>query len=98
MAVRTFSKQDAYFRHRLMENQSNRKAMAKASSSAAPYRELLEHGTKNPILPLPTPHSQTEVHSTERRAHPRLSQALLKAAEVWRQPRCLSTDEWIKKM
>ena len=24
--------------------------------------------------------------------------ALLKTAKVWKQPKCLSTDEWIKKM
>ena len=41
---------------------------------------------------------ENENTNSKRYMHPMFIAALLTVAKIWRQPKCPSTDEWIKKI
>ena len=45
-----------------------------------------------------TGHTPRENHNSKRHMHPMFITALFTIARSWKQPKCPSTDEWIKKM
>ena len=57
-------------------------------------------GTKPPYDPaIPVPGIYPEETKTEKDTYtPMFTAALFRIARTWKQPRCLSTDEWIQKL
>ena len=61
-----------------------------------------ENRTTTPAIPLPVTYPKLGggegKTNSKRHTHPVFITALFIIAKIWKQPKCPSTDEWIKKM